>query len=486
MRTGDEFWRVEHADKMAVIIDADEYFRVARRAMLSAKRRILLIGWDFDARIVLDNTVSQPRPLGRFVHDLVEANPALEVFVLRWDTGAIKSLFRGSTFFTVLRWMRHPRIHTKLDGHHPTAASHHQKIVIIDDCLAFCGGIDMTAERWDTREHLDDQPLRHRPGGQPYKPWHDAISAVQGPIAGALGVLFRERWRAAGGDMALLPEPEPSGPCWPDGLPIDFENIEVGIARTFPEMDDQQPVYESEALFLSQIAAARHTLYIESQYFASRKIAEAIARRMDEAEPPEIVIINPVSAQGWLEPLAMDTARARLMEALRRRDRHGRLRMYHPHTAGGTPIYCHAKILIADGEVLRLGSSNINNRSLRLDTECDLSIAPTDEGQRACIVAIRDGLLAEHLGLPVDQVAAAVAEHGSLIATIEALRVREGQGRKTLVPYEVPDLTAVETWLADNEVLDPEGPDEMFEVFSKRGLFRRWRERRSARRLSQA
>ena len=152
--------------------------------------------------------------------------------------------------------------------------------------------------------------------------------------------------------------------------------------------------------------------------------------------------------------------------------------MYHPHTAGGTPIYCHAKILIADGEVLRLGSSNINNRSLRLDTECDLSIAPTDEGQRACIVAIRDGLLAEHLGLPVEQVAAAVAEHGSLIATIEALRVREGQGRKTLVPYEVPDLTAVETWLADNEVLDPEGPDEMFEVFSKRGLFRRWRWRR--------
>ena len=46
-------WRIERADKMAVIIDAEEYFRVVRAAMLQAKRRILLIGWDFDARIAL-------------------------------------------------------------------------------------------------------------------------------------------------------------------------------------------------------------------------------------------------------------------------------------------------------------------------------------------------------------------------------------------------------------------------------------------------
>ena len=472
MQVGTECWRIERADQMAVIVDAADYFRTARVAMLGAKRRILLIGWDFDARISLEPGVDrpgEPKTLGGFMHWLVEREPELEIFVLRWDTGAIKSLFRGSTLFTMLKWMRHKRIHTKLDGHHPTAASHHQKIVIIDDALAFCGGIDMTGDRWDTREHRDGDPHRVQPSGKPYKPWHDAISAVEGPVAHALGELFRRRWHLAGG-MKMAPG-VPGGRSWPEGLPVDFHNVDVAIARSEPEMSDQEPVYESEALFLGQIARARTHLYIESQYFASRKIAEAVARRLDEANGPEIVIINPTTAQGWLEPLAMDTARARLMEALHRRDTHKRLRMYHPYTAGGAPIYCHAKILIADDDVFRLGSSNMNNRSLRLDTECDLAIHTNDTATPKDIATIRDGLIAEHLGVEAQVVTDLIAETGSLIQTIERLR---GKG-KTLRCYEVPDLTAVEEWLADNEVLDPEGPQEMFESLSKRGLFRRWR-----------
>ena len=132
------------------------------------------------------------------------------------------------------------------------------------------------------------------------------------------------------------------------------------------------------------------------------------------------------------------------------------------------------KILIADEEVFRLGSSNVNNRSLRLDTECDLAIRATDAATSKGIVAIRDGLIAEHLGVEPQVVTDTIAETGSLIKTIERLR---GEG-KTLQPYEVPDLTSVEEWLADNEVLDPEGPQEMFETLSKRGLFRRLRRKK--------
>ncbi|MEG3166092.1 phospholipase D-like domain-containing protein [Sphingomonas sp. PB2P19] len=475
MRVGTECWRIEEARRMAVIVDAEDYFHHARVAMMGAKRRIMLIGWDFDARISLEPGIvreGEPRALGDFIYWLVEREPDLEVFLLRWDTGAIKALFRGSTIFTMAKWMRHPRIHTKLDGHHPTGASHHQKIVIIDDSFAFCGGIDMTGDRWDTRAHLDDNPLRIQPSGKPYKPWHDAISAVEGPIAVALGELFRRRWGLAGGKP--MSDPAPGDQFWPEGLPVDFEGQQVAIARTEPEMPDQPAVHESEALFLAQIAGAKRHLYIESQYFASRRIAETIARRLDEPDGPEIVIINPESAQGWLEPIAMDTARARLMTALGHRDVHQRLRMYHPYTEGGVPIYCHAKILIADESVFRLGSSNMNNRSLRLDTECDLAIEASDDATATCIGKIRDALIAEHLGVEVATVSDAIAETGSLLATIERLR---GEG-KTLRPYEVPDLTTVEAWLADNEVLDPEGPEEMFELLNKRGLFRRWRHRR--------
>ncbi|WP_375427094.1 phospholipase D-like domain-containing protein [uncultured Sphingomonas sp.] len=454
---------------MSVIVDADAYFRVLRQSMMLARRRIMLVGWDFDARISLDTGTrlpGEPRTIGGFVRWLVDRSPDLEVCLLRWDLGAIKSLFRGTTVFSLLRWMGHPRITTLLDGHHPMGASHHQKIVVIDDCLAFCGGIDVTSERWDTAAHLDDDPGRRTSLGRPYKPWHDATSAVQGPLAAALGELARDRWVMAGG-KALAPVPLLPD-CWPDGLRVDFTNVEVGIARTGPAMPDSEPIHESEALFLAQIAAVKRHLYVESQYFASRRIAEAIAKRLIEPDGPEFVIVNPRNAQGWLEPIAMDTARARLMTALWARDPHMRLRLYHPVTTGGSDIYCHAKILIADDDVFRLGSSNMNNRSLRLDTECDLALVAPNDDARATIARIRNGLISEHLDVPPEQVAHTLTETGSLIATIERLR-RPG---KTLDPYEVPDVGAVTQWLADNEVLDPEGPDEMFESFARRGLFR--------------
>ena len=471
------FWRVATATQMSVIVDAEAYFANARLAMLKAQRRIMLIGWDFDARIRLvedGRLPDEPEPVGDFISWLVEKTPELEVFLLRWDVGAIKTLVRGSNIRTIAKWMRHPRIQTKLDGFHPTGGSHHQKIVVIDDCLAFCGGIDMTGERWDTRAHADDDPRRVRPDGKPYIPWHDATTALQGPVAAALGELARDRWQRAGGSP-LEPVHHQSA-CWPDGLVPDFIDVEVGIARTSPEMPECPEVREIEDLFVRQIAEAKKTIYAESQYFASRRIAEAIAARLEEPDGPEIVIINPLTAQGWLEPVAMDTARARLVAALRQRDTYGRLRFYHPCTLGGDPIYVHAKVMIIDGERVRIGSANMNNRSLGLDTECDVTIDAGGEGA-AAVCAIRDGLIAEHLGVPVDKVSSEIATRGSIIATIEALR---GDGR-SLRPYEVPELTSIEAWLADNEVLDPESPSEIFETTARTGLFNRLRRPRSRR-----
>ena len=470
LEAGRNCWRIERASRASVIVDAADYFAAAREAMLAAEHRIMLIGWDFDARIKLGP--DEPMKLGDFVLSLVRRRPGLEVYLLRWDMGVLKTLFRGTTVTTLVRWLLHKRIHTRLDGHHPTGGSHHQKIVVIDDCFAFCGGIDMTGDRWDTRANRDSDPHRVRPGGKPYDPWHDATTALEGPVAAALGELARDRWKCAGGEE--LPAVKGKADCWPDGLPRQFTEAEIAISRTRPDMPDLPELREIEQLYLDQIAAAERHIYAESQYFASRRIAEAIARRLDEPDGPEIVLINPISADGWLEQVAMDTARARLYQALHKRDPNGRLRLYHPYTAGGVPIYVHAKILVVDDRVLRVGSSNLNNRSLGLDTECDVTIdarRTANAPARPAIRAIRDGLIAEHLGAEPEEVARRIEESGSLIATIETLR---GTGR-SLRPYQVPDLGGVETWLADNEVLDPESPEEMFEGFASRGLFRRFR-----------
>ncbi len=465
----DLYWRVERATRATVIVDADGYFTALRSAMLKAERRILLVGWDFDARINFAHGGQDggPPTVGAFISWLVKQKPGLHVHILRWDTGALKTLFHGRTLLTILRWIRDPQIHLKLDGHHPFAGSHHQKVVVIDDAVAFCGGIDMTEDRWDTREHVDDEPRRVEPSGRPYGPWHDATTALGGPVAIALGDMCRARWHAAGG-RALEPVGGGGGDCWPDGLSADFTNVPVGISRTLPRMPDREPIYEIEALYVALIKRARRWIYAESQYFASRFIAEAIAQRLHEPDGPEIVMINPATANGWLEPIAMDSARARLIAALRECDTYGRFRMYHPVTGGGEPIYVHAKVTVIDDEILRVGSSNFNNRSLRLDSECDVTIDATNsdhpEAERMVIAGIRNSLLAEHLHSDCAIVQAKLAETGSLIATISALQT----SARSLREYELPALAPVERWLADTKLLDPEGPDEMFETFSRR------------------
>jgi phospholipase D1/2 len=245
-------------------------------------------------------------------------------------------------------------------------------------------------------------------------------------------------------------------------------DVDVAVARTAPGHDGRDAIHEIEALYLAIIAATRHTLYIESQYFASRTLAEAIAERLGECEGPEFVVINPESAQGWLEEEAMGSARARLLELVRKADVHGRFRLYTPVTRGGTPIYVHAKVLVMDDVLMRVGSSNLNNRSLGFDTECDLAVeavpgAPNEPELRTRIAALRSAFLAEHLDVEPAAVDQAIeAEGGSLIDAIEALR---GNGR-TLLPFRPPEFSVIEdTLLRENDLLDPERP-------ASHGLFR--------------
>jgi phosphatidylserine/phosphatidylglycerophosphate/cardiolipin synthase-like enzyme len=477
LEPGRNCWRIERADKARLIVDAADYFATVRQAMLLAERRIMMIGWDFDARIRIGprrNPTGAPSTIGRFVLWLNRHRPDLEVYLLRWDVGALKALFRGTTPITVARWALHKRIHVRLDGAHPFGGSHHQKIVLIDDCLAFCGGIDITSHRWDTREHLDDDPRRVGPRNVRHGPWHDATMALSGPAARALDELARYRWQCATGQS--LPEIRRTSPLWPRDLEPHFEQIDVALARTCPAYGDAEEAHEIEALYLDMIARAKRRVYMEGQYFASGLIAEAIVRRLQEHDGPEFVLVSPEQAHGWLEQVAMDSARSRLFKAVKQYDHQDRFRIYMPYTAGGKPIYVHAKIMVVDEEVLRVGSSNLNNRSLRLDTECDLVIDATlpanaDTGPR--IVALRDDLIAEHLGVEPAEASRAIEEHGSLIGAIDSLR-EAAQGR-TLRAYEPPELTQVGAFLAENELLDPNGPEQTFEPLAERNLFRRLR-----------
>lgn len=478
-RTGDDLlqpgrncWRVEQAGRAALIVDACDYYRVAREAMLEAHSQIILVGWDVDTRIALvdkEEAGEAPNHLGGLLSWLSRKRPQLEIYILAWDEGMISLPGRGTTLIRMMDWLRNPRITYKFDSSHPLDASHHQKILIVDDQVAFCGGIDITAFRWDTRDHRDDEPGRRRPfTKRVYEPWHDTIMAMDGDAARGLGDLARLRWKIAGGGE--LPVPRETRDVWPQTLEPDFRGVPIAIARTRGKEGDVSEVREIEALFVDLIGWAKNFVYIETQYFASRVIAEAIAKRLEEPEGPEFVVVNPRTAYGWLDEAVMGPARAELMRALKARDPHDRFRIYSPVTEKGTDIYVHSKVMIVDDALLKVGSANVNNRSMGLDSECDAMVdARSDPSAAATIARLRADLIGEHLGVEPEEVAKACERTHSLIATIEELR---GDGR-SLLPFEPPELSDTQKKLAESEWLDPEGADELFEKRARPGLLSR-------------
>jgi len=471
---GRNCWRIERAGQAAVVIDAAAYFHFIREAMAAAQRRILLIGWDFDIRTPLEpDEQGHGESLGQQMLRLAHRDPNRDVAILKWSFGALKQWLRPSAALMLLRWGATRAIRYRFDSAHPAGCSHHQKIVVIDNAFAVCGGIDMSSARWDTPEHADDDPRRVLPNGKPYTPWHDVTMLMDGAVAGALADLGEDRWhRATGKHLGAIGA---ATPHWPTDIVPDFHDVDIAITRTRAKWRDYAEVREVEALYLDMVTAAQRFLYCENQYLTSGKIAAAIAKRMEEENPPEVVIIMPRQADGWLEQKAMDAARIRLARAIGKVDRHNRFRIYVPVTRGGTDIYVHAKVSILDDRLLRIGSANLNNRSMGLDSECDVVIdaaLPANAATIPQIAAIRTNLLAEHLGVAPEVFAAAFAETSSLIAAIESLR---GAG-KTLELLDLEKPGPLEQYVADNELLDPESPDAFLEPVAKRGLWHSWRQ----------
>ena len=457
-RPGENCWRVARADRLALIVDAARYFRALREVMIAARRELLLVGWDFDFEIDMLPGESDedglapdglPNQLGAFTRAIVERAPELDIYFLKWNGAVFVAPGRYLPALE-LRLFAGERIHLALDSHHPFGACHHQKIVVADDTLAFCGGIDATEERWDTSEHLPDDPRRVDKHGRPTAPWHDATSVLTGPAAHALGELSRTRWTRATGDELQRPDVE-AHDLWPAFVEPDAHDVEVAIARTEPPFDGGEIVDEIERLCLDIIAVAQRHLYIESQYFASEAVCDAIGARLADPGGPEVVIVNPQAALTWLEDEAMHVLRGRLIERLEAVDPGGRFRIYHPMTSAGEPIYVHAKILIADDRVLRIGSSNIDARSMGFDTECDVAFEGDGE-TGAAIEAVRVRLLAEHLGRSEAEVRDAQREAGSIIGAIEMLNAPEGRGLRRIV--KMPE-SAVGSLLANTRFFDP-------------------------------
>jgi len=452
-------WCLAHAARAGFLIDGASYFAAVADAMEQARKSIFIAAWDIDSRISLgrgqDNQKDET-DLGTFLNAKAKRTPGLGVYILNWDFPMLYTMEREWLPIFKLGWKTHPRVFFHLDDQHPVGASQHQKIVVIDNQVAFCGGLDMTNSRWDTPEHRIDDPRRKTPEKDAYSPFHDVQMVVEGEAAAALGRLFTDRWKwATGQDIVghAISKKEASDSPWPGNLKPDLTDIHIGISRTLPAYKDRKQVREVETLYTDAVNAAKKNIYIENQYLTSAKIAKALENSLSREKGPEICIVLPEKSSGWLEQSTMDSLRARILKTLFEADDHQRLGVFYPVLDDGK-----TELLIADDRLAIIGSANVSNRSMRFDSECVLAVeAEGKDRVGQAIVSLRNRLMAEHLDKPADAVAKAFAQNNAVNKVVTCLSASSGRGLKKLAYDQALPVDGAAI-VRDHELLDPEKP----------------------------
>jgi phosphatidylserine/phosphatidylglycerophosphate/cardiolipin synthase-like enzyme len=454
------------------MIDMEAYFDAAMEAMSGAKHCVHLLNWAFEA-----GTHFHPEPggggkdsdrIGNFLIALAE-RPGIEVRVLCWKSAMPVAATQHFFPFVDRKVFAGTKVKFVLDGRLPVGACHHQKMIVIDDAIAFCGGGDIGPDRWDTPEHLDDNPRREktRRDNKCFDSRHEVMGLVDGAAAQALGELFHDRWRRATGEQ-LTPCATVEAPNWPGETKPDFSDISVGLSRTYAAWRDYAEIRENEALHVASIRSAKTCIYMENQYFTSPLIAAELAKRLAEPDGPEVILISTEHSPSYFDQVTMDRTRLTFIQTLKSADRHGRFHAYSPVTTLGLTIIVHAKLTIIDDALLRIGSANINNRSLGFDTECDLSLEASGAGSadnRAEIIRLRNKLIAHWMGCAEAPMAAVIDRVRSVGAAMEMLRT---SGYCRLRPIAPKPLAPLAAFIAAYHLGDPAGPTDSWRPWKRR------------------
>jgi phosphatidylserine/phosphatidylglycerophosphate/cardiolipin synthase-like enzyme len=263
---------------------------------------------------------------------------------------------------------------------------HHEKTIVIDDRVAFVGGIDLTyqsGDRFDSAQH----PARSSLG------WHDTTARIEGPAVTDVAEHFRMRWHEVNGEQL-----SPVAPAEPAG------QVELQIVRTVPEhIYGAVPRGDFRILesYAAAIRNAQRFIYLENQFLWSPEIARLLREKITHPPTPDfrLLLVLPSSPKS-----GNDDTRGVLGELIDADAENGRVlacALYARSGPRADPIYVHAKVGIVDDKWLTLGSANLNEHSLFNDTEMNIVAHDPELALRT-----RERLWAEHLELPADELPA--------------------------------------------------------------------------------
>jgi uncharacterized membrane protein YdjX (TVP38/TMEM64 family) len=229
----------------------------------------------------------------------------------------------------------------------------------------------------------------------------------------------------------------------------------VGIARTEIADASHGGVNEVSRLFEASINAADRFIYIENQFTSASDIAGLLAQRMLDVPQLRVLIVTPKMHSSWFESQAMQSGRGGFVARFVAAGVVDRVRFLYPSTrdADGTAaVMVHSKVMIIDDRFLRIGSANLNNRSMGADTECDLAFEATSGAHRDYIARLRRQLIGHFCGVDESEIESNEAD---LFGFLD--RLPDAGGVKSLQPID-PAATAGSMATVVQPVADPREP----------------------------
>ena len=365
-----------------VLVDGERVCGAIAQELSGAHSQVHIAGWHLTPGFELtrDGDTATVRDV---LADLAER---VEVRVLLWAGPPVPAFQPTRKMVRAVRAQltAGSRVECVLDARERSMHCHHEKLVIVDDTVAFVGGVDLTSlagDRWDSTAH-------HPRGGLG---WHDVATKLRGPIVGDVANHFRQRWQEAAGQVLPVPVvPAPAG------------DVTAQLLRTVPER-----TYDFSArgefgileAYGRALRSAQHLIYLENQFLWSSEIAQILIDKLRNPPTEEfrILLLLPAKPDN-----GADTTRGQLGCLLEADHGAGRLLAVtiHSHNPSSTEaLYVHAKVAIVDDRWLTVGSANLNEHSLFNDTEINIATCDPMLARHT-----RLALWAEHLDRTVEEI----------------------------------------------------------------------------------
>ena len=250
-------------------------------------------------------------------------------------------------------------------------ATHHQKTAVIDDRWVYIGGLDLDERRFDNWSH--DRPSQQT--------WHDVQVLIDDPAIAAQAADHLSSF------VSVV-----CGNSDPVRTPDVLRTLSRRRSRRNLFAIGPETVLSDIAdRHIAEISVAEGLIYLETQFFRDKRIAQALAQRARQQRNLQLVLVLPAAPEtvafendpkldgrygDYLQIQCLRKIRKAFGERLivvspvQRRlpaqSDHGASRA----TLHGAPvIYVHSKVSVFSGRAAIVSSANLNGRSMRWDTE---------------------------------------------------------------------------------------------------------------------